>query len=174
MSVSKKATQLTDSVAGATTAVKKAKGLVTVYISRQTKRPVTEGWAKRNPDKVTETYVTLAELEAAKKAKKTPLQQAQAQLKKAQRKVAKTGKALKKAIAAEKAGKRKTSRVVKRDRSTGEFAAKTSRKRSVTNDIVKAPTTARKALATSLDKKSAKKSAKVVKKALKKSGKTGG
>lgn len=143
MSVSKKATQLTDSVAGATTAVKKAKGLVTVYISRKTKRPVTEGWAKRNPDKVTETYVTMAELEAAKKAKV--------------KKVAK-----------------KTSRVVKRDRSTGEFAAKTSRKRSVTNDIVKAPTTARKALATSLDKKSAKKSAKVVKKALKKSGKTGG
>lgn len=123
----------------------KAKGLVTVYISRKTKRPVSDGWAKRNPSKVTETYVSLAELEAAKKAKtkvqakKTPLQLAKAKLKKAQRKARKADEVLKKAIAAEKTAKRKTSRVVKRDLDNGEFTKKTSRKSTVTNDVIKAP-----------------------------------
>lgn len=95
--------------------IKKTKSfMTTVYISRKTNRPVSEAWAIRNPDKVIKNEVSTAALEAAKKAKvgknplkKTPLQKARVVLKKAQAKARMANKALKKAIAAEKAGARK-------------------------------------------------------------------
>ena len=129
------------------------KNLVEAYYSLKTGNRVKAVYGKRNPAKV----LTLSldpnilrgsvikidadgmptNLEAAKLAKaKWDVKQAQLE---ARRAAAKAKKVTKKA--AKKAVKKvtKTSRVVKRDRDTGEFAKKTSRKKSVSADIVKAP-----------------------------------
>lgn len=91
------------------------------YRSKKTHRPVTTAWALRNPGKVYDASAPVNYSQAAKNV-----------IRDVTARVRTNKRGAKSAV-------KKRSRVVKRDRDTGEFAKKTSRKRSVTNDIVKAP-----------------------------------
>lgn len=134
------------------------KQLVEAFYSLKTGKRTTNAYGKRYPEKVLtlsinpnflrgkDVAITAdgmpANLEAAKLAKamlethaaKLAARRAAAAAKKATA----AAKSVGKKAPAKKTAK-KTSRLVKRDRANGEFAKKSSRKKSVTTDIIKAP-----------------------------------